>query len=292
MDLSEARELFNKYLRVEKGVSKDTLKSYNYDLDQYFNLLNKHDTEDLYPSDISDFIRVESKNMLSISTIVRRISSIKSFYNFLEGEGILTEPLKEFETPKNIKRLPVALSYEDVEALLDAPDESKPEGQRDKAMLELAYASGLRVSELLSLTIKQINFDKGIVKVIGKGDKQRKIPVGDFALDYVKKYIHDGRQRNPGRNTPILFLNRYGEPLSRQYFFMLIKKYAEEAGIKEEISPHTLRHCFATHLLENGAALRAVQDMLGHANIATTQIYTNISTKRILNAYDIYTKRR
>jgi integrase/recombinase XerD len=157
-------------------------------------------------------------------------------------------------------------------------------------MLETMYASGLRVSELLALEKGRINFKKAIITVFGKGAKERKVPLGDFAIEYIQKYDKEVRKLNPGKDSKYLFLNRYGEPLSRQYFFKQIKKYALEAGIETPISPHTLRHCFATHLLENGAQLRAVQEMLGHANIATTQIYTHISTKRILSAYDLYMK--
>ena len=216
----------------------------------------------------------------------------KNFYLFLEKEHIIETQLTKFDKPKGSKRLPTCISIEEVEALLESPNIEKTEGLRDRAMLEVMYSSGLRVSELLSLKISQINFEKGIIKIIGKGSKERHVPIGDYALEYLNKYIEGPRRRNPGKNSEYAFLNRYGMPLSRQYFFLQIKKYAIAAGIKEEISPHTLRHCFATHMLENGAELRAVQEMLGHTNIATTQIYTNISSKRILSAYDLYSKRK
>ena len=169
---------------------------------------------------------------------------------------------------------------------------NKPEGIRDRAMLELMYSSGMRVSELLSLQINKINFSKGIIKIVGKGNKERYVPVGDFAIEYIDKYVNGPRKQNIGKRSKYLFLNRYGKPLSRQYFFLQVKKYASEANIEQSISPHTLRHCFATHMLENGAELRAVQELLGHSNISTTEIYTNISTKRILSAYDLYSKRK
>ena len=292
MELIDAVELYFQYLRVEKGVSNETIKNYAYDLKHFFETLGKHSTDDFMPTDIQDFVRIQSKNMLSIPTILRRISSTKNFYLFLEKEHIIDTQLKKFDKPKGSKKLPVCISIEEVEALLEAPDLEKPEGLRDRAMLEVMYSSGLRVSELLGLKINQINFQKGIIKIIGKGSKERHVPIGDYALEYLNKYIEGPRRRNPGRNTEYAFLNRYGMPLSRQYFFLQIKKYAEQAGIREEISPHTLRHCFATHMLENGAELRAVQEMLGHTNIATTQIYTNISSKRILSAYDLYSKRK
>lgn len=292
MELNDAIDLYFQYLRVEKGVQEETIKSYAYDLRQFFKALPKETTEDFLPTDISDFIRIQSKNMLSTPTILRRISSTKNFYLFLEKEKIINFNLVKIDKPKGIKKLPGVISIEQVEDLLNAPDESKPEGLRDRALLEVMYSSGLRVSELLSLKIKQINFDHGMLKIIGKGDKQRHVPIGEYALDYVKRYIEGPRRRNVGRNTEYVFLNRYGKPLSRQYFFLQVKKYAEQVGIKEEISPHTLRHCFATHMLRNGAELRAVQEMLGHSNIATTQIYTNISKKDILDAYDLFSKRK
>ena len=292
MTLNEASELYFQYLRVEKGVSNETLRNYAYDLKQFFAVLKKKITSDLKSGDIQEFIRIQTQNMLSIPTILRRISSTKNFYLFLEKERIISFQIDELEKPKGAKKLPVCISIEEVEALLEQPNLDKPEGQRDKAMLEVMYSSGLRISELLNLKLKQINFERGIVKIVGKGDKERIVPIGDYALEYLSKYINDGRRKNMNKNSDYLFLNRYGEPVSRIYFFLQVKKYAEQAGIKEEISPHTLRHCFATHMLENGAELRAVQEMLGHTNIATTQIYTNISSKRILSAYDLYSKRK
>ena len=292
MTLNEAADLYFQYLRVEKGVSNETIRNYEYDLRLFFDALHKQTTKDLKSGDIQEFIRIQTQNMLSIPTILRRISSTKNFYLFLEKERIITFQIDSLEKPKGSKKLPTCIAFEEVEALLEQPDLNKPEGQRDKAMLEVMYSSGLRISELLDLRMNQINFDRGMVKIIGKGNKERIVPVGDYALEYLNKYINDGRRKNPRRNSDYLFLNRYGEPVSRVYFFLQVKKYAQQAGIKVEISPHTLRHCFATHMLENGAELRAVQEMLGHANIATTQIYTNISSKRILSAYDLYSKRK
>ena len=292
MTLDEAASLYFQYLRVEKGVSNETIRNYDYDLKIFFETLNKHTTSDLKSKDIQEFIRIQTQNMLSIPTILRRISSIKNFYLFLEKERIISFQIDSLEKPKGSKRLPTCISFEEVEALLEQPDLTKPEGQRDRAMLEVMYSSGLRISELLNLRMNQINFDRGIVKIVGKGNKERIVPIGEYALDYISNYINHGRKKNPRRNSDYLFLNRYGEPVSRVYFFLQVKKYAKQAGIQVEISPHTLRHCFATHMLENGAELRAVQEMLGHVNIATTQIYTNISSKRILSAYDLYSKRK
>ena len=292
MDLQEASDLYFQYLRVEKGVSNETIRNYAYDLKQFFAELHKETTQDLKVNDISEFVRIQTKNMLSVPTILRRISSTKNFYLFLEKERIITFQIENLDKPKGAKKLPTCISIEEVEALLNQPDLDKPEGQRDRAMLEVMYSSGLRISELLNLKVKEINFERGVVKVIGKGNKERVVPIGDYALEYLNKYIEGGRNKNQNRNSSYLFLNRYGKPVSRIYFFKQVKKYAEQAGIQAEISPHTLRHCFATHMLENGAELRAVQEMLGHANIATTQIYTNISSKRIISAYDLYSKRK
>ena len=292
MELSDAIDLYFQYLRVEKGVSNETIKNYSYDLRVFFEELPKETTEDMLPTDISDFVTIQMKKQLKVPTVLRRISSTMNFYLFLEREHIIDFVVKKFNRPKGIKRLPQAISVDEVEDLLDTPDLTKDEGFRDRTMLEVMYSSGLRVSELLSLKIKQINLEKGIIDIIGKGNKERKVPIGEYALDFVNHYINEHRIHNPGKRTSYLFLNRYGKPLSRQYFFMQIKKYAEQAGIEEEISPHTLRHCFATHMLENGAELRALQEMLGHANLSTTQIYTNVSTTRILNAYDLFTKRK
>ena len=292
MDLNEASNLYFQYLRVEKGVSNATIHNYIYDLRHFFAALKKKNTEDLKSTDIQEFIRILTQNMLSVPTILRRISSTKNFYLFLEREHIISFGIEELDKPKGSKKLPVCISIEEVEALLETPNLEKNEGQRDRAMLEVMYSSGLRISELLNLTMRQINFERGMLRIIGKGNKERIVPIGDYALEYLNKYIDDGRRKNIRKNSDYVFLNRYGEPLSRVYFFKQVKKYAKEAGIKVEISPHTLRHCFATHMLENGAELRAVQEMLGHANIATTQIYTNISSKRILSAYDLYSKRK
>ncbi len=292
MELNDAVDLYFQYLRVEKGVSQETIKNYAYDLKQFFIALPKDTTEDMMPTDISDFVTIQMKEGLSVTTVLRRISSTHNFYLFLEREHIIDFVVKKFNRPKKMQSLPKTLTVDEVEDLLNTPDLSKDEGFRDRTMLEVMYSSGLRVSELLSLKVNQINISKGTIDIIGKGNKQRKVPVGEYALDFLTKYIEEHRPHFKGKRSNYLFLNRYGDQLSRQYFFKQIKKYAKQAGIEEDISPHTLRHCFATHMLENGAELRALQEMLGHANLATTQIYTNVSTKRILDAYDLFAKRK
>ena len=293
MEINDAANLFAQYLLVEKGLSKKTVDAYLTDLKLFFKYFkDKKDTEDLNPYDINSFMLYGASLGRKPSTTLRRAASIKHFYLFLKKDGYYNDEIPEIEGPKKEKILPIYLSVEEVERLLDAPNMKSPSGIRDKAMLELMYASGLRVSELLELEKANINLKKGIVIVFGKGAKERKVPMGDFALEYVVKYINQVRGKFHGADSKYLFLNKKGKPLSRVYFFKQIRKYASEVGIEKEISPHTLRHCFATHLLEGGAQLRTVQEMLGHANIATTQIYTHVSKDRIISAYDLFINKK
>ncbi|MDY0345627.1 MAG: site-specific tyrosine recombinase XerD [Bacilli bacterium] len=293
MRIDDAIDLFFQYLTVEKGVQPQTIQAYANDLKQFFKTFkDKESTNDLLVSDLTDFIKIQSRLNRANATILRRLSSTKHFYRFLEKEKLLSDSVPKIDSPRAIKKLPISLSVEQVEELLEAPDLDKPEGLRDRAMLEVMYSSGLRVSELIKLQRSQVNFTHGIVTIYGKGNKERRVPIGEFALEYLAKYIEEARVKNVGKNNKYLFLNRYGKELSRQYFFRQVKKYATYAGIKEDVSPHTLRHCFATHMLDKGAELRAVQEMLGHQNIATTQIYTHITSNRILSAYDLYVKRK
>ena len=292
MRIDDAIDLFNQYILVEKGLSTQTAKNYLDDLKQFIAYIDKQYVEELEGDDLEAFLKYQISSGLSIATSLRRLSSIRSFFLFLKRENYYAGEIADIPSIKKPEHLPNCLSVEEVEMLLDAPDMTKESGIRDKAMLELMYASGLRVSELLNLEKSKLNIKRGIVTIYGKGAKERKVPVGDFALSYVVKYIDEVRVNNKGASSKYLFLNREGKSLSRQYFFKQIRKYAEQCGIDVVISPHTLRHCFATHLLENGAQLRMVQEMLGHSNIATTQIYTHISTKRIISAYDLYMKRK
>ena len=288
MSINDAVELFSQYLLVEKGLSRKTVESYIADLKQFFLYFkDKKEVSDLGPYDLNSFIIYGSSIGKVPSTTLRRTSSIKQFYIFLKKDGYYTDELPDVDPIKLNKRLPTCLSIEEVEDLLNAPNMDSPSGIRDRAMLELMYASGLRVSELLQLQKSNLNLKKGIVTVFGKGSKERKVPIGDYALEYVVKYINEVRDKFHGADSKYLFLNKQGKPISRIYFFKQIRKYAAQVGIEKNISPHTLRHCFATHLLEGGAQLRTVQEMLGHSNIATTQIYTHISRERIVSAYDL-----
>lgn len=291
MTINDAIENYQQFIISEKGLLLQTAKTYMEDLKYLFRYFSNYELViDLQESDLQEYLRYQLACGLAVSTAVRRLSSCRSFYNFLYNDKIISFKVPKIETPKKSERLPNCLSVEEVEALLEIPDVETPSGLRDKAMIETMYASGLRVSELLLLELKRVDLNRGVVTIYGKGAKERKVPLGDFACEFVREYIQKVRKKNIGKNSKYLFLNNRGTPISRQYFFMQIKKYAELAGIQTSISPHTLRHCFATHLLENGASLRVVQSMLGHENLATTQIYTHISTKRILSAYDLYMK--
>lgn len=288
MRIDDALDLFMQFILAEKGLSPTTAKNYLDDLKQFFIYVKKEYVEELDENDLPLFLIYEIGMGHKETTALRRLSSIKSFFLFLKKDGYYKGELPEVEPMKKSEHLPNCLTVEEVEALLDAPDVRKKGELRDKAMLETMYASGLRVSELLSLERGMLNIKRGVIKVMGKGSKERKVPIGEFALEYVVRYIEEVREFNVGKGSKYLFLNRSGKPLSRVYFFKQVKKYAERAGINKEISPHTLRHCFATHLLEQGAELRAVQEMLGHSNIATTQIYTHLSKNRIKSAYDLF----
>lgn len=289
MLIDDAMDSFIQYCLVEKGLSKQTVANYRQDLVIFKEHIKyKNDVKELDNEDVSSLIQSMSQLGNATSTIIRRITTIKCFYIFLQKEGLILNSSSEIILPKNQKRLPNVLTIDEIEALLNQPNLNKVDGIRDKAMLEVMYASGLRVSELLTLERGNLNLEQGLIKIKGKGSKERIVPLGDYARDAILFYLNEARYKNKGKNNKILFLNKNGEPLSRQYFWKKLKDYALKAGITSCITPHTLRHSFATHLLENGAELRAVQEMLGHSNIATTQIYTHVSSKRILSAYDLY----
>lgn len=297
MKISEAEERFFQYLLVERNDEISTISQYRDDLKRYFLSLSEKisDTEELSKDDLSSFLEKEissPEHVFSPATISRHLSSLRHFYSFLIKEGLLEGPLPELKGLKKIKTLPNVLSSEEITALLEAPDLHKENGLRDRVMLEVAYGCGLRVSELLSLKIGDIDLSNRTIRVNGKGQKERIVPMRQTTPLWISAYFSSFRKRNPGSSTPYAFLNLQGKPLSRVSFWKQIKKYADKAGIRSEVSPHTLRHSFATHLLENGAELRAVQRMLGHQDIGTTEVYTHVSSKRIANAYDLYSKRK
>ncbi len=287
MEIKDAVDLFQQYVLVERGLSPQTWVSYLEDLQAFFNYFSdKKDTSDLLETDLYEFLKFELSLGKSVSTALRRLSSTRSFYLFLKKEGYYIGNIPDIETPKKPKHLPNCLSEEEIDKLLEAPDLTSPSGIRDRAMLETMYSSGLRVSELLNLKRGQVNLNKCIITVFGKGAKERKVPIAEYAVEYIKKYINEVRNKSEFKKSDYLFLNKSGNPLSRVYFFKKVREYAELAGIEMTISPHTLRHSFATHLLNHGAQLRMVQGMLGHTNIATTQIYTHVSSEKLKSDYD------
>jgi len=291
MEITLALDLYTQHLVAEKGLSPTTVDAYIEDIHLFFAYFPMiQSTEEFEKDDLEKFLTCELNAGKSISSAVRRLSSLRSFYLFLSENKIISLEIPEVKAPKKPTRLPTYLTIEEVESLFECPNMHKDGGIRDRAMLELMYSCGLRVSELLNIQMKNINILKGVVSVIGKGNKQRLVPMGDFATEYVTKYIKEVRYKNPGKNNKYLFLNKSGTPISRIYFFQQIRKYAQKAKIDKNISPHTLRHSFATHLLENNANLRTVQEMLGHSKLATTQIYTHVSARRFLDAYNLLTK--
>lgn len=279
------------HLAVERGLAENTLVSYRRDLAGYISFCRKNKLKSLEQAGrdtiISYLLQLQVDGR-SPATIARRLASIRSFYGFMIREGILQkDPSVDLESPKPVQKLPRVLTTGEVELLLGQPLTGEPAGLRDKAMLELLYATGIRVSELVSLDLKNVNIENGFIRCFGKGARERIIPMGDVAVRYLKEYLARGRSKLvKSSSTEALFVNQHGSRLTRQGFWKIIKKYARKAKIKTEITPHTLRHSFATHLLENGADLRSVQEMLGHADISTTQIYTHLTKRRLKEVYD------
>lgn len=282
---------FINYLAVERGLAQNTLESYGRDLRQ-FQLFLQNSQLDFLQNSNRDTILSYLNNLQikgrAVSTISRNLAAIKSFYQYLVRERHLEkDPAVNLESPKLEKKLPKILSITEVEELLKQPDTLQPTGLRDKAMLELLYATGIRVSELINLNISDVNLDMGYIKCYGKGAKERIVPLGSIAAKCAQEYINKGRSKLVRTyEESSLFVNHHGNRLTRQGFWKIIKKYAFEANITKDITPHTLRHSFATHLLENGADLRSVQEMLGHADISTTQIYTHVTKNHLKEVYD------
>lgn len=282
---------FLSFLSVEKGLSSNTILSYTRDLRKLFLFFKK---EKIHPfkakeEDLTRFIRQQSRAGLSPRSLARLISSLKSFYKFLVLDDMVTKnPAINISSPKIWLKLPQFLTVKEVELLLRQPDESEDRGIRDKAMLELLYATGLRVSELVALKLKDLNLEDGFLLCRGKGGKERIVPFGGKALQAVRIYLEDSRSKLLKKPNNSLFLTGRGTAFTRQGFWKLLKSYATKAGLDLKISPHILRHSFATHLLERGADLRAVQLMLGHTQITTTQIYTHVSRERLRKVYEKY----
>ncbi len=262
------------YLRIERAMSPNTVSSYSSDVEKFFLAVGKAPSA-VTTDDLRDY--VSSRRDLSKRSLARTLSSLRSFFDYLVMEGERKDnPCDAVELPKLGRYLPSVLSVEEVEAILDSVDLTSWQGRRDRAILEVLYGCGLRVSEAVSLRISCLFLDEGFVRVVGKGDKERLVPIGEAAVDAVRDYLGQRPSAAVSEYDDILFLSRLGKPLSRVSMFTIVKRQAILAGIHKEISPHTFRHSFATHLIENGADLRVVQEMLGHENILTTEIYTHV----------------
>ena len=283
MNWQEAKKGFEVYLKLEKSLSQNSVSAYINDLNKLIiyleNNFSKVSPEKVKLEHLKSFIEQLNKNNISPRTQARTISGIKSFYKYLLLDGkVGVDPTSLLESPKIGRKLPDVLSIEEIDRLIESVDLSKSEGQRNKAMIETLYSCGLRVSELVSLKITNLYFQQGFIKVEGKGSKERLVPVSDKAIEEVNKYMsHYRKSLNVAKDSEnILFLNRRGQKLSRVMVFTIIKNLAEAIGLGKRISPHTFRHSFASHLINGGADLRAVQEMLGHESILTTEIYTHL----------------
>ncbi len=283
---------FVTYLVVEKNRSANTIVAYRGDAKRFLELVGYKGPETLnalLPSDISNYMNILKKNSLSPASLARNLASVKVLFNFLMLEGIVDNNLTStMEAPKQWRKIPSTLSFKEVEHLLNGIDKSDWQGVRNTAMMETLYATGLRVSELVSLKLTDVNLEAGYLNTFGKGNKERVIPLGEVARDAVREYREMARPKLlRGKTSHYLFITRLGGAMSRQGFWKIVKKLARNADINKEISPHSLRHSFATHLLERGADLRSVQEMLGHSDITTTQIYTHVAQTRIREIYDL-----
>ncbi|HEX9747210.1 MAG TPA: site-specific tyrosine recombinase XerD [Methylomirabilota bacterium] len=291
--VSDAGALIDEYLaslQIERGAALNTLAAYRRDLKGFESFLarERRAIAEVGVTDLSRYLGALRRRGLGSRSIARHLSAVRGLYRFLLDAGrVPRDPALHLDSPRPARRLPRTLSMPDAAALVEAPDTTRPDGLRDRALLELLYACGLRASEALGLRIEDVNFKAGYVLVTGKGDRQRLVPAGARALDWVRRYLTTVRPRQVRRDCPALFLNRSGGAMSRQALWGLIRRAARRAGLRAAVSPHTLRHSFASHLLERGADLRSVQAMLGHVDISTTQIYTHLPSSAV---HDMYRK--
>ena len=279
------------YLLTNKHLSDNSVDSYLLDIYKYLEYMEKNNIKiinNIKKEDIYNYLKLLDKQNYSIYSVVRKISSIKTFHRYLTSMYEINDVSIDIDTPRFYKKLPNILTIEEVENLLNIKLKTAFD-YRNKAMLEVMYATGLRVSELVNLELNNVNLDEGYVRCFGKGNKERIVPLGEIALKYIKIYIDDYRDSLKKRCLcDKIFLNNHGKGITRQGFFIILKEIAEEKGIKKNITPHMLRHSFATHLLNNGADLRSIQVMLGHSNLSTTQIYTNVSNEVLKENYELY----
>ena len=278
------------YLTIERGLSLNTRKSYERDLAQYLHFLEEKKItawQDVDRFIVISYLEKMHDEKKASATVTRMITSLRRFHQFLRQERITDhDPMQHIDTPKKAQKLPSTLSLKEVERLIEAPDTTKNLGIRDRAILEVMYATGMRVSELIGLKLSDLHLSLGLVQTIGKGDKERIIPLGDYAIQWLERYLDEVRPLLVKDATEVhVFVNNHGSGLSRQGIWKNLKQLVRDAGITKEVTPQTLRHSFATHLRENGADLRTVQELLGHADISTTQIYTHITKKRMTDVY-------
>ena len=292
MEISAAITSFLTHVRVEKGLSPNTVSAYRRDLQKFeeFAKKRKLQLEEVSRDELVDFLAGLYRQKLESRTVARHLVTMRNFFRFLQmQEWRKDDPSQNLESPKIRRSLPGYLRLEEVERLLAQPDEKQPLGLRDRAMLDVLYSTGLRVSELIHLRVMDLDRSAGCVRCIGKGDKERIVPIGKKALALVDRYLKEARPMLAGKgkpiNTPALFINRRGGPLSRVGVWKILSAYGRQAGLRKSLTPHMLRHSFATHLLERGADLRSVQLMLGHSDISTTQIYTHVVEERLKQIY-------
>ncbi|MAU27395.1 MAG: tyrosine recombinase XerD [Muricauda sp.] len=298
MNWRQAVEDYRQYLKIERGLSANTISSYSLDLQKLIDFLEEHELDEkpveIQKETIQRFV-FELPKVVNARSQARIISGLRGFFNYLIFEDYRPDnPMDLIESPKIGRKLPDTLSTEEIDRLIAAIDLSKPEGQRNKAILETLYGCGLRVSELVGLQLSDLYFDEGFIKVTGKGNKQRFVPVGDTTQKYINIYRNEIRahQTPKAGHENILFLNRRGKQLTRAMIYTIIKRLAEKIGLKKNIGPHTFRHSFATHLLENGADLRAIQQMLGHESITTTEVYMHVDRKHLTEVVKQYHPRK
>ena len=292
-EIQNAIDMFVDYLLLEKGLADNTLHAYRLDIDRYASLLASQETDrlaDISQREVASLLQLLAEFGLEASSVARNLTAIRMFHRFLLDEGLMElDPTEHISPPKANRKLPHALSISEMERLLESPDLDTPLGIRDRALLEMMYGAGLRVSEVLALEISNLMFELGVVRVIGKGNRERIVPIGNQAMQWVNRYTDEVRHdlATPGSDRKC-FLNFRGQPLSRMGVWKLLRGYVLKAEIGGKVSPHTLRHSFATHLLEGGADLRAVQEMLGHADISTTQIYTHVDREYLMEVHQTF----
>ena len=289
MNIKDTIEDFINYCIFEKGLSDQTKESYKNDLEIYRKYLEEnkiYNVLEITSDNIKEFIKERNKE--EASTIAHNLTVIKNYHKYLLKENLVKEDVSLYiERPKLRKILPKTLSIEDVDKLLNIKLET-PFDYRNKAMIELMYGCGLRVSELINLEINDIDTINCIIRILGKGSKEREIPLGEYSIEYLKKYLNIRNELLKGKSCNKLFLNNHGKGITRQGFFKILKKLLKEKGLNEDVSPHTLRHSFATHLINRGADLRSIQEMLGHSDISTTKIYTEVSNDKVIDDYNNY----